>query len=179
MELADLPQAALPKTITLGLDTRPAARVLVIGLGNPILGDDGVGWKVADSVTSRLGAREDVEVDCLAVGGLSLMERMIGYERVILVDSIESGENAEGTVTSVLLENLQNPGLGHSASAHDASLATALETARLMGAPTPGHVDIVAVEARTDLDFSEQLSPRIAAAVPVAAQMVMDLLPAH
>ena len=45
-----------------------------------------------------------------------------------------------------------------------------------MGASTPGRVDIVAVEARTGLDFSEQLSPRIAAAVPVAAEMVMDLL---
>jgi hypothetical protein len=47
-----------------------------------------------------------------------------------------------------------------------------------MGASTPNRVDIVAVEARSGLDFSEQLSPRIALAVPVAAQMVMDLLSA-
>lgn len=174
--MAELQQAALPKTVKIGLEPRPAARLLVIGLGNPILGDDGVGWKIADEVTSRLGARDDVEVDCLAVGGLSLMERMLGYERVILVDSMETGENVSGTVTTVSLEGLRNPGLGHSASAHDASLATALETARLMGASTPGRIDIVAVEARTGLDFSEQLSPRISMAVPVAAQMVLELL---
>jgi hydrogenase maturation protease len=106
------------------------------------------------------------------------MERILGYDRVILADSIETGDNPEGAVTAVSLADLQNPGLGHSASAHDASLATALETARLMGASTPGRVDIVAVEARTGLDFSDRLSPRIALAVPVAAQMVMDLLPA-
>jgi hydrogenase maturation protease len=178
MELADLQQATLPKTITHGHETGPAARVLVIGLGNPILGDDGVGWKIAADVASRLGPRDNVEVDCLSVGGLGLMERMLGYDRVILVDSIETGENAEGAVTSVPLGDLQNPGLGHTASAHDASLATALETARLMGAPTPRRVDIVAVEARSGLDFSEQLSPRIALAVPFATERVLDLLAA-
>jgi hydrogenase maturation protease len=176
VELADVQQATLPKTMTIGRETKPAARALVIGLGNPILGDDGVGWKIVEEVTSRLGVRPDVEVDCLAVGGLSLMERMLGFERVILVDSIDTGQNAEGAVIAVSLEDLQNPGLGHSASAHDASLVTALETARLMGESTPGRVDIIAVEARTSLDFSEQLSPRIAVAVPVAAQMVLELL---
>jgi hydrogenase maturation protease len=178
MELADLPQATLPKTIKIGHENKTAARVLVIGLGNPILGDDGVGWKVVEEVAARLRPRDNAELDCVAVGGLGLMERMLGYERVILVDSIETGENAEGTVTQVSLDDLRNPGLGHSASAHDASLATALETARLMGASTPNRVDIVAVEARSGLDFSEQLSPRIALAVPVAAQAVMDLLSA-
>jgi len=77
----------------------------------------------------------------------------------------------------VSLEDLQNPGLGHSYSAHDASLATALEAARLMGAHVPSRVDIVAVEVRTGLDFSDQLSPQIALAVPIAAQRVLELLP--
>ena len=85
---------------------------MVIGLGNPILGDDGVGWRIAEAVTSRLGPRDDVEVDCLAVGGLSLMERMLGYERVILIDSIESGENAEGAVTAVSLDGSAESGAG-------------------------------------------------------------------
>jgi hydrogenase maturation protease len=177
MELTHPHQATLPKAISIGHETRPAASVLVIGLGNPILGDDGVGWKIAEEVTSRLGARDDVEVDCLAVGGLSLMERMLGYERVILVDSMETGERAAGTVTTLSLEDLRNPRLGHSASAHDASLATALGAARLMGASTPSRVDIVVVEAQTGLDFSEHLSPTIGVAVPVAAQTVMELLP--
>lgn len=178
MELTAPQESTLPKTIANGRETKPAARVLVIGLGNPILGDDGVGWKIAEEVASRLGTRDEVEVDCLAVGGLSLMERMLGYDRVILIDSIETGKYADGAVTTVSLDDLQNPGLGHSASAHDASLATALETARLMGASTPSRVDIVAVEARTGLDFTEQLSPSIALAVPVAAKMVLEMLPA-
>lgn len=163
---------------TSGDSPRLGAAVLVIGLGNPILGDDGVGWRIAEEVAARLGARVDVEVDCLAVGGLGLMERMLGYDRVILVDAIETGAHTEGAVTSVSLDDLKESELGHTSSAHDASLVTALETARLMGGSTPGRVDIVAVEARPGLDFSDRLSPRIAMAVPVAAEMVMSLLPA-
>ena len=75
-------------------------KILVIGLGNPILGDDGVGWKVAEAVSNSLFPRpslppkdggNNIEVDCASLGGLSLMERMIGYERVILIDSMETG----------------------------------------------------------------------------------------
>jgi Ni,Fe-hydrogenase maturation factor len=50
-------------------------KTLVIGLGNPILGDDGVGWVVAREVEDRLPQMDHpVEVDCLSLGGLSLME---------------------------------------------------------------------------------------------------------
>ena len=61
---------------------------MVIGLGNPILGDDGVGWRVAEEIARNTINQPDVEVDCASLGGLSLMERLTGYERVILVDSI-------------------------------------------------------------------------------------------
>ena len=152
------------------------ADVLVIGLGNPILGDDGVGWRVAEDVGSLLARDARIEVDCLAVGGLSLMERMLGYGRVILVDSIETGVSPEGSVSAFLLDDLTNPKLGHSASVHDASLGTALETAKAMGGVIPRRVDIVAIEARSCHDFSEELSPSVAAAVPIAAQQVLDLL---
>ena len=68
-----------------------SSKTLILGLGNPILGDDGVGWKVADAVQTRLGTlKVPVEVDFASLGGLSLMERMLGYERVILIDTVKS-----------------------------------------------------------------------------------------
>jgi hydrogenase maturation protease len=149
--------------------------VLVIGLGNPILGDDGVGWSVARCVAEQLSGNKHVEVDCLAVGGLSLMERMLGYERVILVDSIETGEHPIGTVSVLELGELANPDLGHSTSAHDASLTTALAAAQAMGAQVPERVVIVGIEARVGLDFTETLSPPVSAAVRPACQTVVEL----
>ncbi len=152
-------------------------KTLILGLGNPILGDDGVGWKVAEAVQLLVAHRDlPVEVDFAALGGLSLMERVLGYSRVILVDSLETGLDPIGTVRSMPLADLANPSAGHSASAHDASLMTALETARSMGGETPSRVDVVTIEAKMTYEFSEQLSPQIAAAVSVATQEVLKLL---
>ncbi len=155
-------------------------KTLVLGLGNPILGDDGVGWRVAEAVQTRLGTLDSaVEVDFASLGGLSLMERMLGYERVIIIDCLQTGEVPVGTVQSMPLAELANPTAGHSASAHDTSLMTALATAKTMGADIPLRVDVVSIEARNTYDFSEQLSPEIAAAVPVATQEVLRLLGLH
>jgi len=154
-------------------------KTLVIGLGNPILGDDGVGWKIVSEVSDTLPATKGhtpIEFDYLSLGGLSLMERMLGYERVVLVDSMETGQNPVGSVRGFPLASLSDPMAGHSASAHDTSLITALKTAESLGAEIPKHVDVVAVEAQNVYDFSEELSPSVAAAVPEAVQAVLDLI---
>jgi hydrogenase maturation protease len=151
-------------------------RTLIIGLGNPILGDDGVGWKVAETLSSVVGSKPSVEIDTAALGGLSLMERLLGYERVILVDSMETGQGPVGSVRTFPLASLTDPVAGHSSSTHDTSLATALKTAESVGAEVPKQVDVVAVEAQNVYDFSEELSPPVAAAVPEAVRAVLDLL---
>ncbi|MBN1449990.1 MAG: hydrogenase maturation protease [Anaerolineales bacterium] len=169
-------------------------KTLVIGLGNPILGDDGVGWKVAEAVKElldtetkfRLPVRPSgsktvhylspIEVECLSLGGLSLMEHLLGYERAIIVDSMETGQSPAGSVQVFPLASLPDPTSGHSASAHDTSLMTALKTAEVIGADIPRQVDVVAIEAQNVYDFSEELSPPVAAAIPEAVQAVLDLL---
>ena len=146
-------------------------KTLVVGLGNPILGDDGVGWRVADEVRQRLllAARRGqsaIEVDSLALGGLSLMERLIGYDRAIIVDAVSTGQ-PPGTVSRFRLDDLPDFSTAHTSAAHDTSLQTALRVGRTMGAHLPGEVLIVRVEAQSVYDFSEILSPPVAEAVPV------------
>ena len=168
---------ANPTPMTSTLQAARPAPALVIGLGNPILGDDGVGWRVVQELGPRLGDRgAEVETDCASLGGLSLMERMLGYWRVILIDSMQTGQVPVGSVRVFLLEALPDPSAGHSASAHDTSLLTALQAARAMGADVPGRVDVVAIEAEPTYDFSEELSPPVAGAVRAAVQAVLDLL---
>ena len=149
---------------------------LVIGLGNPILGDDGVGWKVIEYLTRNFNQRNSIEFDCLSVGGLSLMERMLGYDRVVIIDAIETGQNPDGTVKAFPLAALENPRLGHSASTHDTSLITALQTAQTMDMKVPSRVYVVSIEAHNVYDFSEKLSTAVEQSVPVAAQKVLQLL---
>ncbi len=150
------------------------SKILVVGLGNPLLGDDRVGWSVAETISDALPGQ--VEVDCLSVGGLSLMERLIGYDSVILIDAITTGQNPEGTVTCFPLEALPDRMAGHISSAHDTTLQTAMQLGRSLGAQIPDKVTIIAIESASTYDFSDKLSPLVAAAIPKAAQMIMDVL---
>jgi hydrogenase maturation protease len=145
-------------------------RTLVVGLGNPILGDDGVGWHVVDAVEQGIGIRGDVSIERASLGGLALMELLLGFERAVIVDAAHTGRRAVGTVTSQSLADLPDPAAGYTSSAHDTSLATALETGRALGAVLPHDVEVVTVEIPPAFEFSESLSPPVAAAVAAATE---------
>jgi len=153
-------------------------KTLVIGLGNPILGDDGVGWRVAEEIARKTAHKLDVEVDCASLGGLSLMERLTGSERVILVDSIYTKQKPVGTVRLFSLTELQDLSSGHTTAVHDTSLRNALSVGRSMDIPLPSdeNVHIVTIEAENVYDFSEKLSPPVEAAIPQAVSAVLQLL---
>jgi hydrogenase maturation protease len=153
-------------------------KTLIIGLGNPILGDDGVGWRVVEEVARQTVDRPEVETDCVSLGGLSLMERLTGYERVVLIDAIYTGSKPVGTVSRFVLSDLPDLTAGHSASAHDTSLRTALNVGRSMDIPLPKDeaVTVIAIEAENVYDFTQELSVAVAAAVPLATQSVLDVL---
>lgn len=167
-------------------------KTIVIGLGNPILGDDGVGWKVAEEVNKQLtspptpadralrrllkGEENQVEVEFLSLGGISLMEHLIGYERAILIDAVTSDQELGSVIVSNLNE-LPDYSAFHIASAHDTSLQNALKLGKAMGARLPKEVIVVGVATDHIYDFSESLTPAVAQAVPKATKIVINLLP--
>lgn len=149
--------------------------VIVIGLGNPILGDDGIGWVVADHIRSYL---PEIEVDCLGLGGLSLMERLIGYDHAIIIDAIVTGNQPLGTVSYFTLDKLPNFATGHTTSAHDTSLQTAMDVGRAMGSklPLPKNIWLVTVESKNVYEFSEELAKPVSEAIPTAIETVLAIL---
>jgi hydrogenase maturation protease len=151
---------------------------LIIGLGNPILGDDGVGWVVAQQLKDELVEREDIEFDFLSLGGLSLMERLTGYQKVIMIDALSTGNYPQGKVISFPLDSMVDLNAGHSSSPHDTSLRNALDVGRSMNISLPKNENIivVAVEAANVYDFSRELSPQVADAVPHAVNLVLEIL---
>ena len=154
-------------------------KTLVAGLGNPILGDDGVGWVVAKKVEEQIDSvQTTIKIECYALAGISLMEQMIGFERVILIDSLNTGKYPQGEVVTFTLDSLEDLTFGHSASAHDLSLKQALVMGRSMKAELPNdqQVYVIAIEARHVYDFQESLTPEIEASVPIAVQEVMKVL---
>ena len=150
-------------------------KTLVVGLGNPILGDDGVGWKVAEEVERLLPRGAEVDVECVSLGGISLMERLIGYRRAILVDAIARGDPI-GLVQVIRLADLPDYSAFHTTSPHDTSLQNAIKLGDSMGAVLPGEIMVIGITTNHAYSFGETLSEPVAEAVPRAVQTVLDLL---
>lgn len=155
-------------------------KTIIIGLGNPILGDDSVGWRIAELIRQQIEGsgfpHPDLDVDCLALGGISLMERMVGYDRAILIDAITTGQKPVGSIFHFPIEALPDLTADHMTAVHDTSLPTALQLGRTMGAHLPETIDIVGIETISNYDFSEELSPPVAQAVPQAVNQVLELM---
>jgi hydrogenase maturation protease len=146
-------------------------RTLILGLGNPLLRDDAVGLRVARELRPALIGRADVEVGEETCGGLRLMERMVGYDRAILIDAIRSGR-PPGTVLAVDPRQIPTQ---HSASSHDVTLPLALALGRRSGArlPSDDQLRVIAIEAEDVETFGEDMTAAVEAAVPRAAARVL------
>lgn len=147
---------------------------LVVGLGNPILGDDGVGWRVIDALDGLDHAEASLQQAC--VGGVSLMELLVGYRRAIIVDAVIDPAERPGSVWRRPLSAVETRVASHLDSSHDAPLPAAIEAGRAMGAELPTEIEVVGIVIERGDVFAEELSDDVAAAVPVAAATVARAL---
>jgi hydrogenase maturation protease len=149
-------------------------KTLVLGLGNWIVADDSVGLHVAAKLRGILAGREGIDVGEDYWGGLRLMERLIDYDRAIVIDAIITGAEP-GTIHHLTPDAIPTQ---RSSSAHDVNLPTALEFGRQAGMNLPEDKDIllVGIEAQDILTFTEECTPAVAASIPVAVEEVLKLL---
>jgi hydrogenase maturation protease len=155
-------------------------RTILIGLGNPILGDDAVGWKVVEQVEQQLQTlrqEEDTfDIVYLSIGGLGLMEHLVGYDRAIIVDAMVAGKELPGTISTQTLEDIFELNTVHMTSIHDTSLQDAVSLARKMGVSMPKNIIVVGIATDSTYNFSEVLTPQVAAVIPQAGEIVTALL---
>lgn len=140
-----------------------AIGTVVIGLGNPLLRDDGAGIRTARVLSRRLQGQANVEVIELYCGGLRLMEAMVGFERAVLVDAMQSGSVPPGTVQHFTVADFATT--RNLRCAHDTTLGAALQLGRQLGLALPQQIEIWGIEA-TSLDtFGETLTRPVAQGV--------------
>ncbi len=151
-------------------------RILVLGLGNPILRDDRVGLEVLNYVQQVMPEswKSTVELDFECCGGLRLMERLVGYDCAIVLDAICTG-GEPGSIYCLSPSEIMTQ---RTAGPHDMNLTTAIKLGRLVGLSLPhdDKIEIVAVEAEDVLSFSEKCSEPVQSAVPKAGEKVLEIL---
>ena len=147
---------------------------LVLGMGNPILSDDGVGLLVADRLRES-PLPEDVEVALSEVGGLRLLELVRGFTRVIIIDALRSPAESGRHPGEVHRYEAKDFKGGHRyGSAHSIGLDTALEIGHKLGYDMPAEVTVFAIEAEDVETFGEALSPPVAAAAERVFALVRE-----
>ncbi len=147
----------------------PPERVVVVGLGNPLLTDDAVGMRAAALLAERL-AGSPVDVIQSSWGGMRFVDLLAGYERAIIIDAIEWRRGPPGTVYR-LTPDAAIPTM-RAVSYHDVSLGTALALGRSLDIPLPSETVFFAVEAQDTRTFGEALSPAVEAALPEVVRRV-------
>ena len=133
-------------------------KILVLGIGNDILTDDGIGPKLVGELM-KMDFPADITFKTAAVGGLEILEMLSGYNRVFIIDAIRTAHGRPGNVYFLSPEDFKET--QNLTNLHDVSFLTALELGNKLDFQIPEEIMIIAVEIDEDLEFSEELSPAL------------------
>lgn len=148
-------------------------KILVVGLGSPIMTDDAIGLAVAENIEKM--KLENIETTQEAVGGLDIIPILWGHKYAIIVDAIKTGMYEPGTIMLFNPEDFDSTIAD--ASAHDVNLATAMKIGReTEPEQMPDEVRFVAIEVEDLQTVSESMTPKVSAAVAGATDAVLHLI---
>ena len=147
-------------------------KTIVLGVGNLILGDDGVGIHVVNEVKKQI-KNPDITIDEAITGGMNLLDLLLGYDKAVIVDAVKSDNSEHGEVKRIPLSDFNTM---HSCNPHDVSLIEAIEMAKKMGEEKiPKEIIIIGVMMKQiPCEFGEELSKKIQAAVPKAVELTLN-----
>ena len=146
---------------------------IILGIGNPIIGDDGVGFRVIESLQES-PPPGDVTITACDVSGLGLLDFLVEYDEAIIVDAIQTVNGKPGDIYRLEVGDFRVT--KHTISPHDVDLPTALEIGKILKLKLPCKISIIAIEIPDTYEFSQELTSEVSDAVPLAAQMAKDIL---
>lgn len=147
-------------------------KLLVLGIGNPLMGDEGVGPRVVEYLLSEYAFPDNVDVIDAGTMGFTMLNVFEGVDLAVVVDAVQGTGHEPGTILLLDPESLAPNQIMH--SLHDARLPDVLDAAKLMGMEP--EVLCVAVQIGDIKHWELELSPVAATAVPNAAQAIVGIL---
>lgn len=145
-------------------------KVKVLGCGNVLVGDDGIGIRVIEKLRA-MELPPDVEVIDAGVGGLAILNWIEDADRVIIIDAVQTGNEPPGTVYRFTDKELP-PSNMFMLSLHDLNLVDTLNVGRLVQ-KMPEEIVIIGVEVRRVAEFTKELTPEVEAAMPEVIDLVL------
>jgi len=142
-------------------------KTLILGLGNPILTDDAVGIRIAQELKQEI---PDLDVVGTSEAGIALLDYMVGYDKLVIIDSIRTETGKPGELYKLKLKDLI-PAMNFSSS-HGIDIATAFKLGEGLGYKMPRHVTIYAVGIRDNTTFGERCTEEVEARIPFIVRRI-------
>jgi hydrogenase maturation protease len=152
------------------MEERTEGRTLILGLGNVLLGDEGVGIHAVRELEKRNLPPHVAVVDG-GTAGLNLLDLIRGYERVIIVDAVDAAEDP-GTIFRFTPQEVASKTEGLPLSLHQTEVLKVLELSNYLGQPLPPIV-IYGIQPQL-IDWSTDLSPALQARLPQLVDAVLE-----
>jgi hydrogenase maturation protease len=132
---------------------------IIIGLGNPLMRDEGIGVLLVQKLSEKFPGRQDLEFYDGGVGGMSLLYKIENRHKVVLIDCAKMGEPA-GTIHRFTPDQVRSiKQLGHF-SLHEVDILKVLELAAQFGG-APQEVILFGIEPQS-LELGPDLSKPLA-----------------
>ena len=128
--------------------------LVIVGMGNPLLSDDGVGHHAARSLGSAFPGSA---VHTIPMIGMDLLDLIDGFHSLCLVDAMTTGTVPIGTVKRF---PLPGPGL-HSCSSHGPDLQSVLSLGHALNLNIPRTTLLYGIEIGTEIPYGEDLTPKL------------------
>jgi hydrogenase maturation protease len=152
--------------------TAVTQRILILGIGNPLMTDEGVGVRVAEILMGSYELPEGIEVIDAGTMGLGILNLFRDRDLVIVLDAVDNTGHEPGTVVIMTPEQLAPAQVMH--SLHDMRFSNVLEAAALTGVEP--EAICVGVQVESMEQWVMELTPAVEEALPAAVAAVLDIL---
>ena len=142
---------------------------LILGIGNPILTDDGVGIKIAQKLKE---GNPELEVVETSEAGIALLEHVADCDKLIIIDSIKTEKGKPGELYKLKLEDLNPP--MYFSSFHGVDIATAFKLGQKLGIRIPKYISIYAIEIKDNLTFAEGCTKEVEERIPFIIKQIIE-----
>ncbi len=148
-------------------------RIMVMGIGNPLMIDEGVGVRVIETLMATLEFPSNVELIDAGTMGMGILNLFNRCDYMLVIDAIDGTGYEPGTVVRLTPEDLAPNQVMHN-SLHDLRFADVLQASELTG--TRPEADCIGVQIADMSHIEIGLTPAVEAAVPAAVEAVLSVL---
>ncbi|MFN7182403.1 MAG: hydrogenase maturation protease [Planctomycetota bacterium] len=138
-------------------------RMLILGLGNEILSDDGIGILVVRRLKEKFEGYSFLDIKESSEMGLSLLDFFVGYEIVVLIDSVQTGRVEVGYLHELEESDLK---VIEGVSPHYTGVSEVLVIGKTLGLEMPRKVKIFAIEVKDPFTVSTNITPELLQKMP-------------